>query len=257
MNIIWHRWLYTSGYRRRSLCCEEFILSQNKTNLTLVWDIPVRLFHWSLVVTLIGMWVTSDQDLGLIEYHIIGGYIALSLVLYRLIWGFVGTHYAKFSTFVPSLESLKRYLTGGDPNRKFYGHNPLGSLMVLAMLVLILLQAVSGLFISDDVFSAGPYNSIIDKEFERVFGFIHHNGFDVLIAAVAIHVMAIFYHEGILRQPLIKAMVTGKKLTIHSDKVVRVKHSKLVTALIILIGVALFVYWLVVINAPIVDDYAF
>jgi cytochrome b len=223
----------------------------------LVWDLPVRIFHWVLVIVLIGLWYTSEQDNGLIEIHIKLGYIALGLVLFRILWGFYGTTHARFINFLPSVTKLKSFIN--DTRRgnvsNFIGHNPLGSLMVIFILFAVLLQATFGLFISDDVFSAGPYNGVLSNEIEKLLKSLHSNGFNVIATLSFLHVIAVFYYLIFKKQNLIKPMLTGKKLLNNDNSNESIPHSRLIRAFIIAIVVIVFVYWLVVLNAPVIEEY--
>ena len=127
-----------------------------KEKLQLIWDLPLRLFHWLFAISILASWYTSEQEGEMIEQHMQLGYFILGLVVFRIIWGFVGTKHARFSQFFPTPFKIINYLKSSqsDEQNKHAGHNPLGSLMVFLMLLLILLQAVSGLFINDDIFSS-------------------------------------------------------------------------------------------------------
>jgi len=223
----------------------------------LIWDLPLRLFHWLFALTVLASWYTSDQDHDLIELHMQLGYFALGLLTFRISWGFFGTKHALFSSFLPTPKRLVLYIKSLKNNEDKYssGHNPLGSLMVILMICLVSLQAISGLFINDDVFSSGPYYDSVSKEVERVMFFLHHNIFDFMIAAIALHLLAIAYYVRVKKQSLIRPMITGKKplgLTKNAD---HIKHSKLCLAVLITIVVMVFVYWLVVLNAPVIEEY--
>ncbi len=223
------------------------------SNKLLIWDLPLRIFHWSLVLTLGGLWYTSEQDNGYFEYHFLLGYIALGLVIFRLVWGFLGTKHSLFVNFVTSPSELKGYW---QSNSKTYaGHNPAGSLMVVFMLITILAQAVSGLFLTDDIIFSGPYYGSVGDGLERIFNFVHRNGFDIILAAIVFHVVAVLYYEKIKKQTLVAAMVHGKKSAKLLSEGSGIKSSKLLLALILSVIVVAFVYWLVVINAPVVEEY--
>jgi len=227
----------------------------NMVKQQLVWDLPVRIFHWCFVCTLVGLWYTSDQDNGLIEIHMKLGYVALSLVLFRVLWGIWGTRYAQFKNFIPSLQEVKVYIHDfrAGKVKTYIGHNPLGSLMVILILFMVLLQATTGLFINDDIFSAGPYNGVLSGQFEKLLKLLHVNGFNVILALSGLHIFAIFYYLIIKKQNLIKPMLNGKKININKDE--GISSSKLLIAIIIATVVVIFVYWLVVINAPVVEEY--
>lgn len=227
------------------------------TKKVLVWDLPLRLFHWLLVATIIGAWYTSDQDNDLIDYHLIFGYVALGLIIFRISWGFLGTTHAKFSQFVPTLSKVIHYIKNfKQPQPTPYtGHNPLGGLMVIFMLFIILLQAISGLFMNDDIFTNGPYYGTINEEFEAVLIFFHRNSFNVILTAIALHLLAILFYKVVKKKPLVAAMITGKKSEEEVAQKDGIKHSKLVVAFIITLVVIAFVYWLVIINAPVMEEY--
>jgi cytochrome b len=223
----------------------------------LIWDLPLRIFHWLFACTVIASWYTSDQDNDLIDVHMKLGYFALGLLVFRILWGFFGTKHSQFRSFFPTPNRLSLYINALKSNRvkNSPGHNPLGSLMVFLMIFLISLQAISGLFINDDVFSSGPYYDSVSKEVERVMVFLHHNVFDVMIAAIALHLLAIAYYVRVKKQSLILPMITGKKPEHLVDVSDSIKNSKILLAVLLVIAVAAFIYWLVVVNAPIIEEY--
>ena len=223
----------------------------------LIWDLPLRVFHWLLVICLLGSWYTSNQDNGLIEYHLTLGYITLGLIIFRGLWGIVGTTHSRFSQFIPSLAKLSLYIKNFNSKdiQHHPGHNPLGSLMVVFMLFVIFLQAVSGLFMNDDIFTAGPYYGTLNETLEVIAVFIHRNGFNVILATIAMHIAAIVFYTTFKKQSLVLPMITGKKPSTDVTKKDSITHSKVGLAVLITIIVSGFVYWLVVINAPIIDEY--
>lgn len=228
----------------------------------LIWDLPLRIFHWCFVLTIFGAWYTSEQEGELIDLHIQLGYVALSLLIFRILWGIIGSKHARFLSFIPSPKILMQYLktskkrvNTSTKKKDGAGHNPLGALMVVLMITLISLQAVSGLFISDDVFSSGPYYGSLSKEFEQVMSFLHHNTFDFMIAAIVLHLTAIAYYWRIKKQNLILPMITGKKPAHLVSEADVIPHSKIFLAIIVAIGCCIFVYWLVVVNAPVAEAF--
>lgn len=218
----------------------------------LIWDLPTRIFHWVLVICLAALWYTAESEGEYIDLHMKLGYVVLGLLIFRCCWGIFGTTHARFANFLPTPTSLKQYLR---ENKSFPGHNPLGALMVLALLLLIIAQAASGLFIDDDIFSAGPYNGVLSGELEALMNTIHHNAFDIILAAAAIHVLAVIYYLKVKNKNLIKPMFTGKKPAQDVEQSDSIKHSKLVLAAIIAVATVVFVYWLVVLNAPVVEEF--
>lgn len=226
------------------------------TKKLFVWDLPVRLFHWLLVISLLSAWYTSDGERGLIDYHLKIGYFILGLILFRITWGIFGTHYAKFSQFLPTKTKLKNYLKKSKQEKGYttIGHNPLGGLMVVFMLLLILSQAISGLFMNDDVFTTGPYYESASSSVQKIMSFIHHNVFDVILIVSVLHIGAIFYYLFAKKINLIVPMITGYKLS-HSEKTSGIKSSKLLLSLIIILIVAVFLYWLLVLNIPVEEEF--
>ena len=223
----------------------------------LIWDLPLRIFHWALVVTILGAWYTSEQDNGLIDLHLTFGYIALGLITFRILWGFLGTKHSQFKNFVPTPKKLINYLKPEDPSQPLHtaGHNPMGSLMVVFMLTIILLQAISGLVMDDDIFTTGPYNGVLDKNIEAVLVFIHTNSFNFILAAIALHLLAILFYKLVKKKSLVLPMITGKKSAEDVSEKDAISHSKIILGIVIALLVAAFVYWLVVINAPVIEEY--
>jgi cytochrome b len=224
-------------------------------NTRLIWDLPLRLFHWSFVVTILALWYTAEQGSDLVDIHMLLGYVALGLLIFRVLWGFIGPKHARFSQFIPSPKQLINYLRNKDVNEQSAGHNPLGALMVVLMILLVSTQAISGLFINDDVFSAGPYNSVVPADIEKIMSFLHHNTFDLTLIAIGLHIGAILYYALIKKLNLVTPMITGKKEGHLVDKSAEIPHSKLWRALIVAIFCIGFIYWLVVINAPVIEDF--
>jgi cytochrome b len=226
------------------------------SKIHLIWDLPLRVFHWLFVLTIAGAWYTSEHS-EFIDYHMMLGYFALGLLIFRISWGIVGPKHARFGQFLPSITTLLTYAKSIKQKKKYYspGHNPLGSLMVVLMIVLITLQAVSGLFINDDVFSSGPYYGSLGAATEKVMSFLHHNVFDFMIAAIVLHLSSIAYYWLIKKENLVLPMITGKKNADVVNEADAIPNSRIPLAIIIIIATISFVYWLVVINAPVVEAF--
>ena len=225
------------------------------TKKYLIWDLPLRIFHWSFAATILGSWYTAEQGDDLIDIHMQLGFVALALIVFRILWGVVGPKHARFAQFIPSPKRLINYVR--NPNSKTPGHNPMGALMVVLMIVLISLQAVSGLFINDDVYSSGPYYGSISNDLEKIMLFIHHNVFDFMIAAIVLHIAAITFYWRVKKDNLVVPMITGKKTAEQVNASDAIPHSKILLGCIIAIACAAFVYWLVVINAPVIEEVYF
>lgn len=178
-----------------------------------VWDAPVRLFHWALVILFAFMVFSGKVKGDWMEWHMRAGYAILALVLFRLLWGFFGSSHARFSDFLagPSacLHCLKLMLARGAT--RYAGHNPLGGWMVLVLLVALLFQAGTGLFANDDILIEGPLAVLVSKATsDRLTGF-HHWNFNLLLLLSAAHVLAVLYHAFVLKENLIGAMFSGIK----------------------------------------------
>lgn len=176
-----------------------------------VWDAPTRLFHWSLVALIVGAWVTAEN--GWIDWHFRCGYAILALLLFRLAWGVVGSDTARFSRFVKSpLAALAHlsHITRREPDTEV-GHNAAGGLMVLGLLGLLLLQVGLGLFSTDGIFTDGPLAHLVGPDLsDRITGW-HELNFNIILAAVALHVLAVLTYAVLKRHDLVRPMVTGMK----------------------------------------------
>lgn len=179
-----------------------------------VWDLPTRVFHWSLVALILASYLTGEFWRGVDMYwHQLSGYAILALVLFRLVWGFAGTRHARFVDFLRPPGEMLAYLAGLLSGRasSYAGHNPLGGLSVVLLLAVLLLQAVSGLFASDDIFVEGPLAGLVSGATVDRMTSLHHLAFDLLLALIAVHLAAIAFYEAVRGQRLIRAMVSGRK----------------------------------------------
>lgn len=172
-----------------------------------VWDLPVRLFHWTLVALVAALWASGE--FGELDIHMQLGTGALALVLFRLAWGIVGSRTARFADFVRGPAAILAYLRTFDHGR--IGHNPLGALSVLALLALVLAQAGSGLFTSDDIFTDAPLTHLVSAKTVSLMSSIHRIGFKVLLAVIGLHLAAIAYYRFVKKDDLIRPMITGRK----------------------------------------------
>jgi cytochrome b len=172
-----------------------------------IWDLPVRLFHWSLVLLVPALWWTAENDR--MDVHILLGEIMLGLLLFRLLWGVLGSSTARFARFVKGPGAILRYLRGG---RRAFGHNPLGGWSVLLMLTALSVQVGLGLFASDeDGLHYGPLSRHMpDLESAHELAERHETVFQVIVALIALHLLAILYHLLVKRDNLVTPMVTGR-----------------------------------------------
>ena len=178
-----------------------------------VWDLPVRLFHWSLVVLLgIAWWSAEQREL---EWHRYAGYSILALVLFRLLWGFFGSTTARFIQFVSGPKRVFLYLRHDLFVRKsarHHGHNPLGGWSVIAMLGLLLLQTVLGLLSVDvDGIESGPLSYLVSFETGRIAAETHALVFNGLLIIIGIHIAAVLFYRFYKHENLVSAMILGSK----------------------------------------------
>lgn len=174
-----------------------------------VWDLPIRLFHWLLVLGIVLSFVTVKIGGNVMELHARVGYCVLTLIVFRICWGFIGSHHARFIHFVPSPKGLLNYLSG--KTKAGLGHNPLGALSVLALLFSIGLQAVTGLFANDDIAFEGPLAKHVSNGTVELLTSIHHQNEKILIILIVVHLCAIFYYQKFKGENLIKPMLLGDK----------------------------------------------
>ena len=146
-----------------------------------------------------------------IQWHAYCGYAALALILFRVIWGFVGSWHARFANFIPSPSKLIAFLRGQVDGG--LGHNPLGALSVIALLTVILIQALTGLFADDDIFFQGPFAKYVSNNTVALLTSIHRFNQYLIFALVGLHIAAISYYYFVKRENLVRPMVTGDKST--------------------------------------------
>ena len=174
-----------------------------------VWDLPIRLFHWLLVVSIVLSFITVKIGGNAMEFHALIGYCVLTLAIFRICWGFIGSYHARFIHFVPSPKRLIDYILG--KTTAGLGHNPLGALSVLALLFSVGLQAVTGLFANDDIAFEGPFAKYVSNASVALLTSIHHANEKFLIILIALHLGAIIYYQKFKGENLIKPMLLGDK----------------------------------------------
>jgi cytochrome b len=175
----------------------------------LVWDLPVRVTHWALVVAVAGCWATHYAGIEWFPWHRRFGYAVLVLVGFRVLWGLVGTRHARFANFLRGPRATLAYLRGRAEAP--VGHNPLGALSVLALLALLLLQASTGLFANDEIMNMGPFYGWIAPMLSNRITTLHRASSDWLLVLIGTHVLAVAWYACGRNEPLVRAMVTGRK----------------------------------------------
>jgi len=212
-----------------------------------VWDIPVRLFHWMLVALVLVSFATGQIGGNALEFHELSGFTILALVLFRILWGLVGSTYARFSGFLRGLRPARAYaraLFTGRP--AFYaGHNPLGGWMIVALLACLLVQAGTGLFANDDVMLEGPLAKLVSKATSDLLTRLHKANFYVLLTLLALHVGAALYYLWAKRENLISPLFTGRKRLPEGERAEEVRGGPLWLAALLLTVCGLAVWMLV------------
>lgn len=183
----------------------------------LVWDLPVRVFHWTLVVLIVVSFTTAQIGGNAMQYHEWSGFAILTLVLFRVLWGFAGSTYARFGAFLSGPRTALDYARTLVRGRTAFhpGHNPLGGWMIVLLLASLLVQAGTGLFANDDIMIEGPLAKHVSKDLSDLLTRVHHFNFNVLLALVVLHVGAALFYLGVKRDNLILPLVTGRKQVPH------------------------------------------
>ena len=183
------------------------------TKTVRVWDLPTRLFHWALVACVVGLLATAYLPGSWIMWHARLGYAVLALLLFRIVWGFVGGRWSRFASFIYSPASVINYLRGKPHPDHLIGHNPLGAGSVFAMLAFLLAQVATGLISDDEIAFTGPLNRFVATGKGLAATWYHKQvGQWVLIGLVVLHVLAILYYLRRKKDNLVKPMVAGDKV---------------------------------------------
>ncbi len=178
-----------------------------------VWDLPTRIFHWALVFFVVISFATGKAGGNAMRYHVLSGGVLLWLLLFRVAWGIIGSKASRFSDFVVSPKTVVRYAAGlfRKDSTPHPGHNPMGGWSVLAMLVLLFFQTITGLFASDDIFTQGPLYAYVSASASRRLTALHTLNPYPVGALVALHVAAVLFYLIYKKENLIWPMLTGWK----------------------------------------------
>lgn len=182
-----------------------------------VWDWSIRVFHWSLPLLIFLLWFSQSE--GEMERHFLFGQILLGMLVYRVIWGFIGTPYARFKHFLYGPKTFfvyfKNFFSGNKP--RYLSHNPMGGFMVLVLMGAVSFQLVTGLFTSDEIFFEGPLYSLVSESLSSWMSRWHALFFNVLLILIGLHLAAILLYK-IKGEGLVKAMLNGKKEASDQDQ---------------------------------------
>lgn len=178
-----------------------------------LWDLPVRLVHWSLAVLILALWLSAENHR--MDLHFTLGLIVLGLLVFRLLWGLLGSSTARFAGFVKGPAAVRAYLAAQKSGTAAHvvGHNPLGALSVIALLGVVAAQVGLGLFAQDhDAVNSGPLNFLVSYDTAKAISEVHEALFNGIIALVVLHVGAILYYRFVKRDNLVGPMITGRRV---------------------------------------------
>ncbi len=208
-----------------------------------VWDAPTRLFHWLIVLLIAVSYVSIN--LNWVSLHYLSGETTLTLLLFRLVWGIVGSETSRFGKFVRSPAAGLQHLTTfgkREPDREI-GHNAAGGWMVLLMLASLAVQACTGLFSGNPIDGQGPLGHLVGSSTQDLLTTIHHWNFNFILFLIALHILAILAYAAVKRHDLVRPMVTGTKRLPANTRQPRFTSPLL--ALVVLGGAAVCVWALV------------
>jgi len=209
----------------------------------IVWDAPTRLFHWLIVVLVAAAYAT--WRLNWMDLHAELGAVLLALVLFRILWGFFGSDSARFRRFLASPTVAARHLTNmfrREPDHEA-GHNPAGGWMVILLLFLLLVEILTGIYVLNDVADEGPFTELAPPAVANAITALHSIFWDVLLAAIALHLAAILVYAMAKGQNLVVPMITGRKVlpqTVPSPRIAGLARALLLLGCSALAAAGLF-----------------
>lgn len=228
-----------------------------------VWDLPLRLFHWALAISVIGAYICikaaaqssgwfSTSGIDWMYWHTLLGYSTVALILFRIIWGIVGPKYARFTQFIRGPGAILAYFRG---EYQGLGHNPLGALSVIALLLIFGFQGFSGLFV-DDFLWPGPL-AYLSSAWSKTLSTLHRQNEIIMIAIFILHIAAIVYYRLVKKNNLLPAMITGDALAPSSVNQfgIRDNVTVFIRGLLVFALCAGFVYYLTTLGGDSMDSF--
>jgi cytochrome b len=213
-----------------------------------IWDLPTRIFHVLLILSIAGLIITGEVGGDAMPVHFLFGYNVLALVLFRVVWGVFGGHWSRFRHFIPTPSELLTYVRSlrTDQSSAHVGHNPLGALSVLGMLVILLLQVLSGFFSDDEISNSGPWTIFVSGDWVSWATEYHSEiGKTVLLLLIGLHIGTVLFYKRIKQVDLIKPMIHGDKDLPQETLSSRDTFTSRLFALALYVGCAYVVYRLV------------
>jgi len=199
-----------------------------------VWDLPTRVFHWSLVVLVVTAWITAEDKGVLYVIHTLAGYLVFLLILFRLVWGWLGNDRARFRDFVRPWPVLRTYLGGLARLKPVHtlGHNPLGGWMVVILLAMLLAITLTGV-VGAARQPGALLNGLVDPTLSRSVRHIHELLANILYFLVGLHILGVLVDWLLTRDNLIRAMITGRKSVADDAVAADARGGGLATAAVI------------------------
>ncbi|CAA9889300.1 Cytochrome b561 [Candidatus Methylobacter favarea] len=175
-----------------------------------IWDLPLRIFHWLLVAGFSAAYLTEDE---LLTIHVWAGYLVLSLLVFRLFWGFAGNSYARFSNFLCSPARSVAYVKDAVAlkAKRYLGHNPAGAAMIVLLIVSLFVTVISGLIVYAADQNLGPLAGLVSPSNEKFWEEAHEIAANLSLLLVIVHVLGVAFESVIHKENLVKAMWNGNK----------------------------------------------
>ncbi len=209
-----------------------------------IWDLPTRVFHWALLVCIVGLLITGNVGGMWMEWHFRFGYCVMTLLLFRLVWGLVGGKWSRFASFMYSPKILFDYLSGKGKPEHSAGHSPLGALSVFGLLAFLALQVGTGLISDDEITNAGPLTRFVKNATVSLATWWHKEvGNKVIVAMIVLHIAAIMIYLLKKKQNLIIPMIQGDKQMAQAVESSKDTAGSRVGALVVLAVCAAVVFW--------------
>jgi cytochrome b len=215
-----------------------------------VWDLPTRLFHWLLVLSVIGLVITGYVGGNAMDWHARIGYAVFTLLLFRIIWGFIGGRWSQFRSFAYGPGSVRAYLAGRAHPDHLVGHNPLGAGSVFAMLLVLLAQVATGLVGDDEIAFTGPLNRLVSTATGLRATWYHKQvGQWLLVGLIVLHIAAVVWYLRRKQQNLVRPMIAGDKILATPAQPSRDDLASRAVAVVVLLACAGLVTWVVRLGA--------
>lgn len=208
-----------------------------------VWDLPTRLFHWALALLVVVLVVSGTVGGLWMEWHLRVGMGVLALLLFRLVWGVIGGHWSRFANFLYSPSRMLRYLRGDGQALDEVGHSPAGALSVWAMLLVLGVQGVIGLFAYDDIAFSGPLAHLVSNDTVSTLTGLHKLAKPLIISLVLLHVGAIVFYRVARKRNLVGPMLLGDKQLPPGTPASRDSAGTRLLALLLFAACAGFMVW--------------